>query len=151
MQIQAVLPDDYIDKIPEERKEAMTKLRLVIKKNIPAGFEETISYGMIGYVVPHNIYPAGYHCKPELPLPFIHIASQKNFIAIYHMGIYTDKVLLDWFVSEFPKHSSLKLDMGKSCIRFKKPDQIPFELIGELASKMTCEEWIKIYENQVKR
>lgn len=151
MQIQAVLPDDYIDKIPEERKEAMTKLRLVIKKNIPAGFEETISYGMIGYVVPHDIYPAGYHCKPELPLPFIHIASQKNFIAIYHMGIYTDKVLLDWFVSEFPKHSSLKLDMGKSCIRFKKPDQIPFELIGELASKMTCEEWIKIYENQVKR
>lgn len=151
MQIQALLPDDYIDKIPEERKEAMTKLRLVIKKNIPAGFEETISYGMIGYVVPHNIYPAGYHCKPELPLPFIHIASQKNFIAIYHMGIYTDKVLLDWFVSEFPKHSSLKLDMGKSCIRFKKPDQIPFELIGELASKMTCEEWIKIYENQVKR
>lgn len=151
MQIQAVLPDDYIDKIPEERKEAMTKLRLVIKKNIPAGFEETISYGMIGYVVPHDIYPTGYHCKPELPLPFIHIASQKNFIAIYHMGIYTDKVLLDWFVSEFPKHSSLKLDMGKSCIRFKKPDQIPFELIGELASKMTCEEWIKIYENQVKR
>lgn len=151
MQIQAVLPDDYIDKIPEERKEAMTKLRLVIKKNIPAGFEETISYGMIGYVVPHNIYPEGYHCKPELPLPFIHIASQKNFIAIYHMGIYTDKVLLDWFVSEFPKHSSLKLDMGKSCIRFKKPDQIPFKLIGELASKMTCEEWIKIYENQVKR
>ncbi len=129
----------------------MSKLRLVIKENLPAGFQETMSYGMIGYVVPHSIYPAGYHCTPELPLPFMNIASQKNFIAVYHMGIYADKNLLDWFVTEFPKHSNMKLDMGKSCIRFKKPEQIPFELIGELASKMTNEEWITIYESKFKR
>ena len=151
MQIQAATPDEYIEKIPEDRKEAMTKLREVIKKNIPSGFEETMSYGMIGYVVPHTLYPAGYHCNPELPLPFMNIASQKNFIAVYHMGIYAKKELLDWFVNEYPKHSKLKLDMGKSCIRFKKPNQIPFELIGELAKKMTCDEWIKIYETQIKR
>ncbi len=151
MQIQAATPDEYIDKIPEDRQEAMSKLRLVIKDNLPAGFQETMSYGMIGYVVPHSIYPAGYHCTPELPLPFMNIANQKNFIGVYHMGIYADKDLLDWFVSEFPKHSKLKLDMGKSCIRFKKPDQIPFELIGKLASKMSAKEWIEVYESKVKR
>lgn len=151
MQIQAATPDEYIDKIPEDRQEAMSKLRLVIKDNLPAGFQETMSYGMIGYVVPHSIYPAGYHCTPELPLPFMNIANQKNFIGVYHMGIYADKDLLDWFVSEFPKHSKLKLDMGKSCIRFKKPDQIPFELIGKLASKMSTKEWIEVYESKVKR
>jgi uncharacterized protein YdhG (YjbR/CyaY superfamily) len=150
MQIQAASPDEYIEKIPEDRKVAMSKLREVIKDNLPAGFKETMSYGMIGYVVPHSLYPAGYHCTPELPVPFMNIASQKNFIAVYHMGIYANKELLAWFVSEYPKHSNLKLDMGKSCIRFKKPEQIPFELIAELASKMTCDEWIAIYESQVK-
>ncbi len=151
MQIQAATPDEYIEKIPKDRQEAMSKLRSVIKENLPAGFQETMSYGMIGYVVPHSIYPAGYHCTPELPLPFMNIANQKNFIGVYHMGIYADKDLLDWFVSEFPKHSKLKLDMGKSCIRFKKPDQIPFELIGKLASKMSAKEWIEVYESKVKR
>lgn len=150
MQIEATSPDDYLQKIPEDRKQSMSRLRATIKENLPEGFQETMSYGMIGYVIPHDIYPAGYHCSPELPLPFMSIASQKNFIAIYHMGIYANKDLLDWFVREFPKHSKLKLDMGKSCIRFKKPEQIPFELIGELATKMTCEEWIKIYESKVK-
>jgi hypothetical protein len=106
---------------------------------------------MIGYVIPHTLYPAGYHCKPELPLPFLNIASQKNFIAVYHMGMYADKKLLDWFTAEFPKHSKAKLDMGKSCIRFKKPEQIPFELIGELASKMTVKEWIALYEKNYKK
>lgn len=150
MQIEATSPDNYLEKIPKDRRESMYRLRETIKENLPEGFQETMSYGMIGYVVPHGIYPAGYHCSPELPLPFMSIASQKNFIAIYHMGIYTNKELLDWFVMEFPKHSKLKLDMGKSCIRFKKPEQIPFELIGELATKMTCEKWIKIYESKVK-
>ncbi len=130
MQIKAASPDDYIEKIPKNHKEVISKLRIVIKENLPKGFQEVMSYGMIGYVVPHSIYPVGYHCNPELPLPFMNIASQKNFIAVYHMGIYADKDLLDWFVTEFPKHSKLKLDMGKSCIRFKKPEQIPFELIG---------------------
>jgi len=151
MQIKADSPDDYIEKIPEDRQLAMTKLRKIIKDNLPTGFHETMNYGMIGYVVPHSIYTDGYHCAPELPLPFINIASQKNFIAVYHMGMYADKKLLDWFVNEFPKHSKLKLDMGKSCIRFKKPEQIPIELIGELASKITVKEWITIYESKFKR
>jgi hypothetical protein len=106
---------------------------------------------MIGYVVQHSIYPSGYHCDTKQPLPFISIASQKNFVAIYHMGIYANTILMDWFVSEYPKHCTAKLDMGKSCIRFKKLNEIPYELIGELAGKITEEEWIKIYETQLKR
>jgi uncharacterized protein YdhG (YjbR/CyaY superfamily) len=151
MQIKAASPEEYLAQIPEDRKEALTKLRATLLENLPDGFEETISYGMIGYVVPHTLYPSGYHCNPQLPLPFINVASQKNFIALYHMGLYADKEMLDWFVSEFPKYSSAKLDMGKSCIRFKKPEHIPFELIGELAAKMTPEQWIEIYESAIKR
>jgi hypothetical protein len=123
----------------------------VIKKNLPKGFKEVMSYGMLGFVVPHSMYPDGYHCTPELPLPFLNLASQKNFIAIYHMGIYADPKLLGWFTKEFPKHSKSKLDMGKSCIRFKKPDDIPVKLIGELASKMTPEDWINLYEKNYKK
>ena len=122
-------------------------LRNVILENLPAGYEETIVYNMIGYVVPHSLYPGGYHVNPEIPLPFINIASQKRFIAVYHMGIYADKSLLDWFKSEYPKYSKVKLDMGKSCIRFKKTDQIPFNLIAELVKKITPEAWIKTYES----
>jgi hypothetical protein len=144
-------PQDYIDSLPEDRKAAVSKLREVILKNLPRGFSETISYGMLGYVVPHSIYPPGYHCDTKLPLPFISIASQKNFVALYHMGIYADLELLNWFTAEFPKHSKAKLDMGKSCIRFKKPDQIPFDLIGELASKFTPERWIDLYESKLKK
>jgi uncharacterized protein YdhG (YjbR/CyaY superfamily) len=137
---------EYLDSVPENRKDAFNKLRNTIIENLPHGFEETISYGMIGYVVPKSIYPAGYHCSPELPLPFVSIANQKNYIALYHMGIYADKNLLDWFLTEYPKYSKRKLDMGKSCIRFKKPEEIPFNLIGELMTKMTAEQWIKLYE-----
>lgn len=151
MQIKAATPEEYLEKIPEERKMAFSKLRAVIKENLPMGFQESMSYGMIGYVVPHQVYPDGYHCDPKLPLPFINIASQKNFIAMYHMGIYANKELLDWFVSEFPKHSNLKLDMGKSCIRFKKPEHIPYELLGKLVKRMTCEEWIRLYDSNIKR
>ena len=123
MQYKATSPEDYISQIPDERKEPMRKLRKVILDNLPNGIEETMSYGMIGYVVPHSIYPDGYHCKPELPLPFMNIASQKNFIAVYHSGVYAKKELHDWFVSDYPKHSNRKIDMGKSCIRFKKIDE----------------------------
>ena len=147
----ATTPTAYVDSLPEDRKKAMNELRKVILKNLPKGFQEEMSYGMIGYVIPHTLYPAGYHCKPELPLPFLNIASQKNFIAVYHMGMYADKKQLDWFTAEFPKHSKAKLDMGKSCIRFKKPEQIPFELIGELTSKMTVKEWIALYEKNYKK
>lgn len=146
MQSSAKTPKEYLESLPEDRQSAINELRVIILKNIPKGFHEEMNYGMIGYVVPHSIYPKGYHCDPKLPLPFLSIASQKNFIAVYHMGMYADKNLLDWFVAEFPKHSKYKLDMGKSCIRFKKPDQIPYSLIGELASKMTVNDWIGMYE-----
>jgi uncharacterized protein YdhG (YjbR/CyaY superfamily) len=142
---------EYIDGLPEDRKEVINQLRTVIQKKLPKGFQEEMSYGMIGYVVPHTLYPAGYHCNPKLPLPFMNIASQKNFIAVYHMGIYADPKLMDWFLAEFPKHSKSKLDMGKSCIRFKKPEQIPFELIGELAAKMMPQDWITLYESAFNR
>ena len=150
MQIKADTPDEYIAQLPDDRKAAVQKLRAAILDNLPDGFEETISYGMIGYVVPHSVYPGGYHVDPKLPLPFINLASQKNYIAVYHSGVYADEELLDWFVNEYPKHSKRKLDMGKSCIRFKKIDDIPYDLIGELAGKMSVEDWIGIYEENVK-
>jgi hypothetical protein len=142
---------DYILQLPEERKFAMEQLRKTIQSNLPKGFEETISYGMIGYVVPHTLYPAGYHCDPKLPLPFLSIASQKNFIAVYHMGMYADPELLDWFQTEYAQRVKGKLDMGKSCVRFKKPEQIPFDLIGELCQKMSPKQWISLYEKNYKR
>ncbi|GAB3654470.1 DUF1801 domain-containing protein [Echinicola sediminis] len=151
MKIEANSPEEYVKSIPEDRQEAFSKLRSTIQKNLPKGFQETMSYGMIGYVVPHSLYPDGYHCDPKLPLPFMNIASQKHFIAFYHSGIYADKEILDWFVSEFPKHSPYKLDMGKSCVRFKKPDHIAFELIGELVKKISVEDWIKMYEENIKK
>jgi len=151
MTIDAKTPDEYISKLPEERKEAVSKLRKTIQDNLPTGFEECINYKMIGYVVPHSLYPDGYHCDPKLPLPFINIASQKNFVALYHSGIYADKSLLDWFVDEYPKHVKTKLDMGKSCIRFKKMESIPYKLIAELCKKMTPLEWIGLYEKNVKK
>ncbi len=146
MQSKAQTVENYMNDLPEERKAPMQRLRELFKANLPEGFVEQMSYGMIGYVVPHSIYPKGYHCSPELPLPFINVASQKNFIAVYHMGIYSDENLLNWFIEEYPKHSKAKLDMGKSCIRFKKMDQIPYELLGELLTKMTVNQWIECYD-----
>jgi uncharacterized protein YdhG (YjbR/CyaY superfamily) len=148
---QATCPDSYISQLPEDRKVPIEQLRKTILDNLPSGFKEEMSYGMVGYVVPHSIFPRGYHCDPKLPLPFMSFASQKNFIALYHMGIYAKKEVLDWFVSEYPKHCKTKLDMGKSCIRFKKPDQIPFDLIAELCRKMTVEEWITFYTHELER
>jgi hypothetical protein len=143
--------DQYYASLPEDRKPAMLELRKIINKNIPKGFHEQLIYGMPGWVVPHSIFPAGYHCDPKLPLGFVNIASQKNFIAIYHMGIYSCPELLNWFITEFPKHSKSKLDMGKSCIRFKKPDEIPFKLLGELMKKMSVKDWVTRYENILNR
>ncbi|EJF11750.1 DUF1801 domain-containing protein [Pontibacter sp. BAB1700] len=151
MQSTAPTPELYLTELPEERQQIMADLRAVILGHIPAGFEEVMSYGMLGYAVPHTLYPAGYHCDPKQPLPFMGIASQKNHIAVYHMGIYADEVLLNWFKEEYPRHSKFKLDMGKSCIRFKKAEHVPLALIGELASKMTPQEWIELYESVLKR
>ena len=151
MHYEATNVNDYINQIPEERKPAIEQLRNAISKNLPKGFEEGIQYGMIGYYVPHSLYPDGYHCAPNEPLPFMSFASQKHTINIYHMGMYAKKELLDWFVTEYPKHCNRKLDMGKSCIRFKKIEDIPYTLIGELATKMTVNQWITIYESRLKK
>jgi len=151
MQSKATTVDQYLAELPEDRKIAMEKLRNIALKNLPNGFKEVMSYGMLGYVVPHEIYPKGYHCTPELPLPFFNIASQKNSINIYHMVLYGNKDMHDWFVAEYPKHCKSKLDMGKSCVRFKKLDDIPYDLIGELLTKITVEDWIELYEKMLKR
>lgn len=151
MNTEANSPDDYISKLPAERVEAMTKLRNVILENLPAGFEERMSYNMIGYVVPHSLYPTGYHVTPKLPLPFINIASQKNFIGFYHLGIYCSPETLDWFKAEYPKYVKNKLDMGKSCIRFKKIETIPYQLIGELVAKISVQDWVNMYEKSLKK
>jgi uncharacterized protein YdhG (YjbR/CyaY superfamily) len=144
-------PNDYLKQLPADRLPHFKKLRDTILKNLPKGFEECISYGMIGYVVPHSLYPAGYHCDRKLPLPFICIASQKNFIALHHMGLYGDKKLLDWFVKEYAAQCTHKLDMGKGCVRFKKPEQIPYKLIAELAKKISAKDWINLYEKNYRR
>lgn len=144
-------PEDYLAQVLDDRLPALRQLRDAIREKLPSGFEEVISYGMLGYVVPHTLYPKGYHCNPELPLPFMNLALQKNFVAVYHMGLYADPDLLEWFTSEYPKRTPAKLDMGKSCIRFKKPDQIPVDLIAELAGKMTPADWISLYEEKLQK
>jgi uncharacterized protein YdhG (YjbR/CyaY superfamily) len=150
MQSKAKTVTEYIDSLPPERKQIIGAIRKVILKNLPKGFQEEMNYGMIGYVVPHKLYPDGYHCNQLLPLPFLNVASQKNFIAIYHMGIYAQPKLLQWFQDEWKVYSTKKLDMGKSCIRFKKPEDVPIDLIGELAAKLTPQQWIEIYEKNFK-
>lgn len=147
----AKTPEQYIDELPHDRVEAVTKLRKVINANLPEGFKECMTYGMIGYVVPHEIYPAGYHCSPNLPLPFMSFASQKNSINFYHMGIYVKPELYNWFTKEYDNQYKVKLDIGKSCVRFKKMDQIPFDLIGDLVKKISVKEWIVTYETNFKR
>ncbi|MDO6470744.1 DUF1801 domain-containing protein [Maribacter sp. 1_MG-2023] len=151
MKYEANSPDEYIAQLPQERKVVIKKLRGIISKNLPVGFEEQLSYGMLGYVVPHSLYEPGYHVKPELPLPFINLASQKVYIALYHSGIYADPALMNWFKNEYSIHCKRKLDMGKSCVRFKSMDDIPYELIAELCTKMTATEWISLYEKNIKK
>ena len=150
MQSKSTTVKGYLAEIPKERAESFNKLRDTILKNLPKGYEEQMTYGMVGYVVPHKLFPAGYHCDPTLPLSFVSIASQKNFIALYHMGIYFDSNLLKWFVDEYPKHCKSKLDMGKSCIRFKKMEDIPYKLIGELMKKITVKQYVSAYEEILK-
>ena len=145
-----VTVQDYINQIPENQLKAFNTIRETMLQNLPQGFQECISYGMIGYVIPHAIYPNGYHCNPKLPLPFASIASQKNNITLHHMGLYADSEILNWYVQEFPKFSSQKPDMGKGCIRFKKWNEIPYELIGLLFTKISVQDWISLYELKFK-
>lgn len=151
MQLPADNPDHYVTRIPEERQAVFNELRIIIKNNMPPELQECISYGKVGYVVPKSIYPAGYHCSPELPLPFANLASQKNNISFYHMGLYANEDLMLWFKEEYAKRSKYKLDMGKSCVRFKRMDDIPVELIGELMGKMSTQEWVTTYERVYKK
>jgi hypothetical protein len=151
MKSNARTPEEYLNLLPEGRQAPVQQLRQVILAHLPPGFQETMSYGMIGYVVPHSLYPDGYHCDPKLPLPFLNIASQKNFISLYHNGLYADPELQKWFEEAYRKRMPNKLDMGKSCIRFRKPEQIPYQLIGELCEKVTVDQWIATYERAVKR
>jgi len=151
MRIEAPGPEAYLESVPGDRKDVMLRLHNLIMENLPQGFEACVGYGMLGYVVPHSLYPAGYHCDPKQPLPFMGLASQKNSISFYHMGLYADQVLLDWFVSEYPKYSKTRLDMGKSCVRFKKEENIPFPLLAELVQKMSPADWIRLYEANLKR
>ena len=151
MKYPATTPEKYVAQLPEDRQAAIQRLREVIRTHLPPGFEETMNYGMIGYVVPHSLYPAGYHCDPKLPLPFINLASQKQYIALYHMGVYADPALLEWFLEAYAQLGIGKPDMGKSCLRFKKPEKIPFDLIGELCTKVTPQAWIDRYESAIKK
>ena len=147
----ASTPDEYIASLPDDRRAALSAIRDVVNKNIDPGFKEGMGYGMMGWVVPHSLYPAGYHCDPKQPLSYMGVASQKNHISIYSMCLYSDSALLDWFRAQWPKHSTKKLDMGKSCMRFKKLDDVPLDLIGELAGKFTPQQWIEMYERELKR
>ena len=142
---------DYINSIELDRKKTIIELIDVIDKNIPKGFEKVMNYGMPSFVVPHSVYPDGYHCDKTLPLPFIGVSNLKSSISLHHMGLYANSKLLNWFESEYPKNSNTKLDMGKGCIRFKKFNEIPYRLIGVLSSKMTVKDWIDIYEQNIKR
>lgn len=151
MQSDALTPKAYIDGLPAERQKVVRKIRSILRKSLPKGFKETMSYGMLGYVVPLSLYPDGYHCRADTPLPFISVASQKQYVALYHMGIYASPKLLSWFKKEYTKRTVHKFDMGKSCIRFKKLDDIPYDLIEELAGKITVREWIDLYESSINR
>jgi len=146
MKSSAATPAAYVAALPTERQAPVRKLRQILKQNLPKGFLETMDYGMIAYVIPLSRYPAGYHCDPKRPLPFINLASQKNHVSLYHMGLY-DGPLLSWLEHEWPRHTDAKLDLGKCCLRFKKFDQIPYGLVEKLAAKMTPEDWIGVYES----
>ena len=151
MNSEANTPEEYISQLPEDRMKAMIMLRRVINENIPLGYKEVMSYGMVSYVIPHSIYPSGYHCNPKEPVPFISIASQKNYIAMYHMGIYFYTEISTWFQEEYAKKVKTKLDMGKSCIRFKKVDDIPYDLIAELCRKITLEDYLEKYQSVINK
>ena len=143
--------EEYIAQVPLVYQPALVQLHKTLLQHLPQGFVATLSYDMIGYVVPHSLYPKGYNCNPSLPLPFINVAAQKNYIALYHIGLYMDEQLLAWFTQAYAQQVPTKLDMGKSCIRFKKPEQIPYPLITELAKKLTPQAWIALYESCLKK
>lgn len=146
-----MIVEEYIDNVDEKRQGAFRELVEVVRKNIPQGFEEVMQYNMITYVVPLKEYPKGYLERIDEPLPFISLGVQKNHIAFYHLGIMSNEDLLSWFQDEYKKQVPTKLNMGKSCIRMTNVKNIPFELLGELVSKMTPDEWVLNYEKAIEK
>lgn len=143
----AASPEAYILLQPPQRQPALRELRGTILAHLPAGFEETMQYGMISYVVPYSVFPDGYHVAPHDPLPFLALANQKRHIALYHLALYADDALLDWFTQSYAALGIGKLDIGKSCIRFKNTAKIPFALIGSLCEKMSVNAYLLLYRN----
>ena len=145
VQSKATTVKDYLAELPEDRRAALQAVRDVILKNLDHEFEEGMQYGMIGYYVPHSVYPPGYHCDPRQPLGFACLASQKNHMALYLMCVYGDANQRKWFEAEWKK-AGKKLDMGKSCIRFKKLDDLALGVIGETIRRVTARKYIEVCE-----
>lgn len=145
MRSTATTIEDYLAELPEDRREAIQAVRETILKNLPAGYEEGVQYGAIGYFVPHSIYPAGYHCDPSQPVPFVGLASQKNHMGIYLMCVYGDPEHEAWFRQAWAK-TGKKLDMGKSCVRFKKIEDVPLKVIGQTIKRVPVKKFIARYE-----
>jgi hypothetical protein len=133
--------DAYLDSLPKERSHALRAVRRVILENLPAGYEEHMQYGMITYVVPHSLYPAGYHCNPEQPLPYASLGSQKNHMALYLMSVYGDPALDQWFRGAW-QASGKRLDMGKSCVRFRTLEDLPLEVIGQVIARVSAKKYV---------
>lgn len=151
MHTEALTPAQYIAGLAGDQQKIVRKLRATIRRGLPKGFKEVMSNGKPGYVVPLSLYPDGYHCQAGTPLPFLNLAAQKNTVALYHMGLYASPDMCAWFKSEYVKRLTRKPDMGKSCIRFKNTDDIPYALIEELVGKMTPQEWMALYESVIKK
>jgi uncharacterized protein YdhG (YjbR/CyaY superfamily) len=145
MQSKAQTVAQYLKDLPPDRKAALSKVRAVVKKHLPEGYKETMQYGMITYVVPLKLYPQGYLGKKDVPLPYIALASQKNYMSLYLMNIYQESKTASWFENEYKK-SGKKLDMGKSCVRFKSVEDLPLELIAKAVALLSVDEFIKLYE-----
>ena len=145
MQSKATTVKAYLAELPEDRRHALEAVRKVILKNLDKGYAESMTYGMIGYFIPHSVYPPGYHCDPKMPLPFASLASQKNHMSLGLMSLYGNMAQFSWFQSEWAK-TGKKLDMGKACIRFKTLDDLPLELIGEAVRRSPAKAYIDHYE-----
>lgn len=144
----AATPSAYLASLPPERRSVVKRLRATLRRHLPEGFEETMAYGMITWVVPHRLYPAGYHCDPRQALPFVSLASQEQYVALYHMGL-QQPALLAWFKAAWPRHTAARLDLGKACLRLRDAADVPYALVAELAERMTPRDWIEAYQRLV--
>lgn len=151
MQSDAKTPQEYMDRLPDDRKDIMERLRAAVLEHLPEGLEEIMLYGMVCYVIPHSIYPKGYHVDPKLPLTMLGIASQKNHIALYHMALYAFPPVYEWFTAAYTQAAGKKPDIGKGCIRFRPTANIPYDLLGELCAKISVCEYIRTYEQTMEK